>query len=110
LGATPNIPVMIALEPTNEDSEQMMVTLTGFWLTQIAGAVATHLIADHLAEGPATAGQISRMEGIDATGAFRLLRASASLGLASFGGLAFSATPLLSTLRQNVPGDGGGAA
>jgi hypothetical protein len=39
--------------------------LTGFWVTQIAGAVATYSIADHLAKGPATAEEISKMAGIE---------------------------------------------
>ena len=44
-----------ALEATDKDFEQMMQMLTGCWVTQIAGAVATYSIADHLAKGPATA-------------------------------------------------------
>jgi hypothetical protein len=94
-----------ALEVTEKDFEQMMQMLTGFCMTQIAGAVATYSIADHLAKGPATAEQIAAVEGIDSTAAFRLLRACASLGLVTCGdGLTFSATPLLGTLRPNVPG------
>ena len=94
-----------ALETTGKDFEQMMQMLTGCWVTQIAGAVATYSIADHLAKGPATAEQIATVEGIDSTAAFRLLRACASLGLvACDDGLTFSATPLLGTLRTNVPG------
>ena len=37
-----------AKEATDKDFEQMMQMLTGFWVTQIAGAVATYSIADHL--------------------------------------------------------------
>jgi hypothetical protein len=48
-----------ALEATEKDFEQMMQMLTGSWVMQIAGAVATYSIADHLAKGPATAEQIS---------------------------------------------------
>jgi hypothetical protein len=94
-----------ALEATDKDFERMMQMLTGFFVTQIAGAVATYSIADHLAKGPATAQQIATIEGIDSTATFRLLRASASLGLVTCDhGLTFSATPLLGTLRTNVPG------
>jgi SAM-dependent methyltransferase len=93
-----------ALEATDKDFEQMMQMLTGFFVTQIAGAVATFSIADHLANGPATAQQIATTEGIHSTATFRLLRACASLGLVTFDGLKFSATPLLGTLRRNVPG------
>src|SRR5258708_13512911 len=94
-----------ALEATDKDFERMMQMLTGFFVTQIAGAVATYSIADHLAKGPATAEQIAKAESIDSTATFRLLRACASLGLVTCDdGLTFSATPLLGTLRTNVPG------
>jgi hypothetical protein len=83
-----------AKEATDKDFEQMMQMLTGFWVTQIAGAVATYSIADHLAKGPASAEEISKMAGIDSIAAFRLLRACASLGLVTFNGLTFTATPL----------------
>jgi hypothetical protein len=93
-----------ALEATEKDFEQMMQMLTGSWVTQIAGAVATYSIADHMAKGPATAEQISTIEGIDPIAAFRLLRACAALGLVTFDGQMFTRTPLLGTLRRNVPG------
>jgi hypothetical protein len=73
----------------------MMQMLTGAWVTQIAGSVASYSIADHLAKGPATAEQIAALEGIDPNAAFRLLRACASLGLATFDGVAFHTTSLL---------------
>jgi hypothetical protein len=92
-------------DATDKDFEQMWQMLTGFFVTQIAGAVATYSIADHLANGPATAEQIAKLEGIDSTATFRLLRACASLGLVTCDdGRTFSPTPLLSTLRTNVPG------
>jgi hypothetical protein len=95
----------IALETTDKDFERMMQMLTGFFVTQIAGAVATYSIGDHLAKGPATAEKIAAIEGIDSAATFRLLRACASLGLVCCeDGLTFSSTPLLGTLRTNVPG------
>jgi len=93
-----------AAEATDKDFERMTQMLTCFFVTQIAGAVATYSIADHLAKGPATAEQISTIEGIDPSAAYRLLRACASLGLVTSDGLEFSGTPLLGTLRANVPG------
>ena len=93
-----------ATEATDKDFEQMTQMMTGFFVTQIAGAVATYSIADHLAKGPATAEQISTIEGIDPIAAYRLLRACASLGLVTSDGSKFNATPLLGTLRTNVPG------
>jgi hypothetical protein len=73
-----------AKEPTDNDFERMTQMITGCWVTQIAGAVATYSIADHLAKGPASAEEISKMAGIDSIAAFRLLRACASLGLITF--------------------------
>jgi hypothetical protein len=94
-----------ALEATDKDFEQMMQMLSGFCVTQITAAVATYSIADHLAKGPATAEQIAKIEGINSSAAFRLLRACASLGLVTCDNtLTFSATPLLGTLQRNVPG------
>jgi len=84
-----------SLEATARDFEEMMQMLTGAWVTQIAGSVASYSIADHLAKGPATAEQIAALEGIDPNAAFRLLRACASLGLATFDGVAFHTTSLL---------------
>ena len=92
------------LEPTGKDFEQMLGIVMGFFQTQIAGAVATYSIADHLAEGAATADEIAAREGIDPQAAFRLLRACASLGLVTYDGTRFTATPLLGTLRSDVPG------
>jgi O-methyltransferase domain len=101
----PGIYIMTtALEPTDKDFERMMQMLTGFFVTQIAGAVATYSIADHLAKGPATAEQISTIEGIDPATALRLLRACASLGLVTSNGKTLSATALLGTLRADVAG------
>jgi hypothetical protein len=91
-------------ETTDKDFERMMQMFTGCCLTQIVGAVATYSLADHLAKGPATLEEISKIAGIDLTAAFRLLRACCSLGLVTFDGLMFSTTPLLGTLRTDVPG------
>lgn len=92
------------LEPTGKDFDQMMGFLMGFFQTQIASAVATYSIADHLAKGPATADEIAAWEGIDPQATFRLLRACASLGLVRYDGTRFTATPLLGTLQRDVPG------
>ncbi|MBV8485580.1 MAG: methyltransferase [Verrucomicrobia bacterium] len=91
-------------EPTGKDFEQMMGFLMGFFQTQIASAIASYSIADHLAKGPATADEIAAWEGIDPQPTFRLLRACASLGLVTYDGNRFTATPLLGTLRSDVPG------
>ncbi|MBV8275002.1 MAG: methyltransferase [Verrucomicrobia bacterium] len=91
-------------KPTGRDFDQMMGIVMGGLQTQVAGAVATYSIADHLAKGSATADEIATWEGIDPQATFRLLRACASLGLVIYDGTRFSTTPLLGTLRRDVPG------
>jgi hypothetical protein len=91
-------------EPTEKDFGQMFGFITGYCQTQIAAAVANYSIADHLAKGSATADEIATSEGIDPEATLRLLRACASLGLVTSDGNLFTATPLLSTLRRDVPG------
>jgi hypothetical protein len=60
-----------AVEATDKDFERMIQMLTGFFVTQIARAVATYSVADHLAKGSATAEQIATLEGIDSMATFR---------------------------------------
>jgi hypothetical protein len=93
-----------SLEPNEKDFGQMFGLIMGFFQTQIAGAIANYSIADHLAKGPATADEIAKWEGISPQATFRLLRACASLGLVTHDGTRFTATPLLATLRREVPG------
>ena len=47
------------LAATDKDFEQMMQMLGGFFVTQITSAA--YSVADHLAKGPATAEQISKI-------------------------------------------------
>jgi hypothetical protein len=91
-------------EPTETDFGEMFGFMTGLFQTQIAGAIANYSIADHLAKGSATPDEIAAWEGIDPEAALRLLRACASLGLVTSDGTQFTATPLLGTLRRDVPG------
>jgi hypothetical protein len=93
-----------SLSPTGEDFAKMMEMTMGYFRTQVLGAVATYSIADHLANGSATANEIAAEEGIDPEATFRLLRACASLGLVTYDGKRFSATPLMSTLQRDIPG------
>jgi len=93
-----------SLEPAEKDFGQMMGFIMGYFQTQIAGAIANYSIADHLAKGPATADEIAKWEGINPQATFRLLRACTSLGLVTYDGTRFTATPLLGTLRRDVPG------
>jgi hypothetical protein len=53
----------------------MMQMITGHWMTQIVHAAATYSLADELADGPATAGDIAARLSTDPDATFRLLRA-----------------------------------
>ena len=89
---------------TLSDNDRMMEMINGYWITQIVNAVATYALADHLAEGPTTAAEIAEMANTDPSATFRLLRACASLGLATYDGESrFTATSLLNTLRTDNP-------
>jgi hypothetical protein len=89
---------------TLSDNDRMMEMINGYWITQIVNAAATYALADHLAEGPATAAKIAEMANTDPSATLRLLRACASLGLATYDGEShFTATSLLNTLRTDNP-------
>src|SRR6516162_2856812 len=62
--------MMRSLQPAQKDFDQMMQMLTGYFVTQVAGALATYSIADHLAKGPATADEIATWAGVDPQAAF----------------------------------------
>src|SRR5258708_12677649 len=49
---------------TDKDFERMMQMLTGYFVTQIAGAVATYSIPDHLPKPPPPAEQIPAIQTI----------------------------------------------
>lgn len=73
-------------------------------VAQVVRCAALFSVADHLANGPATAEQIAEAEKLDAGATFRLMRACTAFGLMSFNrGGYFSETPLLRTLRKSDP-------
>lgn len=84
--------------------QEMMDLILGYWATQTIRAIADLSIADHLADGGLSAGQIAGREGISVDTAFRLLRAGVGLGLltADADGR-FYATERLDTLRKDAP-------
>nr|AKQ20697.1 O-methyltransferase [uncultured bacterium] len=85
-------------------AHRMMQMITGYWVTQIVHALAELKIADHLADDRLTAGELAALTRSDADAMFRLLRAAASLELASYDGDGrFGSTPLLEMLREGVP-------
>lgn len=83
---------------------RMMQMITGYWVTQIVHALADLGIADHLADDQLTAEELAALTRSDVDAMFRLLRAAASLELATYDDGRFGATPLLTTLRAGVPG------
>jgi hypothetical protein len=89
---------------SQNDHAQMFQMIGGFRISQIVRSAALFSLAEHLANGPATATEIAEAESIDATAAFRLMRACASLGLVTYDGQSrFAATPLLNTLHRDDP-------
>lgn len=87
-----------------DDHSHVFQMIFAFAQSQIVRSAAIFSLAEHLANGPRTAAEIARAEGIDADAAFRLMRACASLGLLTYvEGLRFCATPLLRTLHKDDP-------
>lgn len=84
---------------------QMWKHLTGFMRTQVIGAAATLSLADHLEKGPLTAEEFAAKSGLNASVAFRFLRACAGIGLVTAEhGRTFRSEPLLKTLLSGSPG------
>jgi SAM-dependent methyltransferase len=79
--------------------------IRGYWISQIVGTLATLGIPDRLADRTLAHDALAREIECDPSATYRLLRASAAVGIASAtpGGL-FGLTPLGQTLRSNVPG------
>jgi hypothetical protein len=77
------------------NSDRMMQMITGYWVTQIVRAAARYSLADHLANGPATASDIARAESTNPSAAFRLMRACVSPGLLTYDSVSrFASTSL----------------
>lgn len=109
MGTDPTAALKEPLE--NPNIERVFMMIKGSWISQVIYALARFAIADELAKGPATAAELAARRGMNPDAAFRLMRAAASLGLATAdAGLRFAATPMLETLRQDVPGSLHGAA
>jgi SAM-dependent methyltransferase len=79
--------------------------IKGYWISQIVGTLAQLEIADHLAHGPLNCDVLAEGIGCDPNATYRLLRASADVGLvAVLSDGRFYLTPLGELLRSNVPG------
>lgn len=84
-------------------ARRMMQMINGYWITQITHGAAQAGYADHLHHGPLTAEELARAAGLNPDAVGRHLRACAALGLVSFDGERFAATPLLDVLRRDHP-------
>jgi hypothetical protein len=88
-----------------QHAQRLMQLISGYWMTQTVRAVAELSLADHAADGAATAAEMARREGADGEATFRLLRTATALGLFTDDGQGrFTPTPLGALLRRGVPG------
>lgn len=86
-------------------AEQLSQMIKGYWVSQIVGTLAQLEIADQLAQGPLDYDILAGGIGCDPSATYRLLRASAEVGLvAVLPDGRFYLTPLGELLRSNVPG------
>ena len=86
-------------------AEQLSQMIKGYWVSQIVGTLAHLEIADRLAHGPLNYDVLADGIGCDPNATYRLLRASAHVGLlAVLPDGRFCLTPLGELLRSNVSG------
>jgi hypothetical protein len=84
---------------------QLMQMAMGYTVPFLLRAAAELRVADHLASGPKTAGEISSMTGTHGPALYRLLRALACIGVFNQDESdRFSLTPLAEPLRSDIPG------
>lgn len=85
--------------------DKMLRMIRGYWVSQTVGALAALAIPDRLAASPRRYDVLAKELGCDPDATYRLLRASATLGLVlRAGDGCFSLTPLGEFLRSSVPG------
>ena len=78
---------------------------TGFFLSRLVHLAAKLGIADHLAGGPKSAGELAPATGCDATALYRFLRTLTNFEILSLGADdRFALTPLGDALRSDAPG------
>lgn len=82
----------------------MFQMITGKWVSAAMGLVARFALADHVESGPKTVAELAALSGTHAPSLFRLLRATASLGvLSEQPDGRFTQTPLSECLRSKAP-------
>src|SRR5437016_5153750 len=86
-------------------SEQMSGMIRGYWVSQIVGTLAVLGIPDRLAKNTLAFDELAEEIECEPRATYRLLRASASVGVVSaLTAGHFGLTPLGQKLRSNVPG------
>jgi O-methyltransferase/methyltransferase family protein len=88
-----------------DETTRLRQLIMGFRVTQLLYVAAKLGIADHLAQGPRTAGDLASVVAADAGALYRLLRALASLGIfAETADGRFELTTTAELLRRDRPG------
>jgi len=83
----------------------MLQLISGFWIARGIYVTAKLGLADLVKDGPKTASEFGAATGTHAASLFRVLRALASVGIFTQDDQdRFGETPLLQTLRSDVPG------
>jgi ubiquinone/menaquinone biosynthesis C-methylase UbiE len=83
----------------------MLQLISGFWISRCIYIAAKLGIADLVKDGPKTAAELAAATDTDEPSLFRCLRALASVGVLNHNSdNRFATTPLLETLRSDLPG------
>ena len=84
---------------------QLVQMAMGHWVSRIVYLAAKLSLADRLADGAKTAGELAGPTGTDAASLYRLMRGLANLGiLTEAGDRRFALTPLGEALKADAPG------
>ncbi|MGB6198156.1 MAG: methyltransferase [Candidatus Acidiferrales bacterium] len=84
---------------------QLIQMATAHWVSRLANVAAQLNLADYLADGPKTAGELAPKTATHAPSLYRLMRTLASLGLFTEDAAhRFSLTPLGAALKTGAPG------
>ena len=84
---------------------QLIEMATAHWISRIVYVAAKLSLADHLAGGPKSTGELAGLTGTHAPSLYRLMRTLAHLGLLSEdAGQRFLLTPLGAALQTGAPG------
>jgi hypothetical protein len=84
---------------------QLIQMGTAYWVSQFVFTAANMRLADHLADGPRTAGELAAVTSANPRALHRFMRTLASLGLLTQdGGGRFALTSLGAALKSDAPG------